>query len=128
MRRNDTWLLMLVAMMLPASAGKAQVVIDMPPPPAAKAAPAETAQAAPEEDEIGVGEVALARYRYARSGARDTYFRLPPYRGGYSYYGPYHAWDSWYIYPGRRYPYLWGGYGWTWTNVTIHCPGDGDAK
>ena len=130
MRRKDIWLLVCGAMMLPASAVAAQVVIDMPPPPPAKAAPAGTAQvdAASQEEEVGVGEVALARYRHARIGTRDTYWRLPPYRGYYSYYGPFHSWYSGPFHSGRRYPYLWGGFAWTWANVTIQCQNEGGEE
>ena len=89
----------------------AQVVIDMPAPPARQPAPSLTAAApavaptlvAATTQQIDVGELALNRYSRGRTLPFDTYWNGPMY-AGYQQYNYSYPWFWW----GGFWPF-WGG-------------------
>jgi hypothetical protein len=140
MRPGNPWFVPIVTIMLAAPIVEGQVVIDMPPPPAktapietsAEAGTTETAEAGARSAEhlVSVGEIALARYRYARMGAANTYISLPSHRRYYGrgFYGPSWCWDACWCRPFGGSPFVWRGFTWSWSGVTVHrrsVSGDG---
>ncbi|MDY7109591.1 MAG: hypothetical protein SYC29_13235 [Planctomycetota bacterium] len=142
MRRGDLWVVPFVSIMLATPVVAAQVIIDMPPPPA-KNAPGETSAEAEvsgppgttgadvdsAEPEVSAGEIALARYRYARIGASDVYASLPLYRGYYGrgFHGRSWYWDSCWRHPFGGSLSVWRGFRFSWSGSTFRSRGAGDA-
>ena len=139
MHRDLLQTLLAMACVLPATAARGDVVVDMPAPPKT-AEPAEEAETAAPRDQAedtaassavpaastavqpSVGQIALARYARARRRPHDTY-----YVSSHSRFGGYY-WPSYYWHWGPSYlggwNYFWPGWTWGHWSFTVNCSED----
>ncbi len=89
MARRMTLATLGLTLAVVASTGSGQVTIDMPAPPRAPQAAADTSPASAAAADLG--EVALRRYARSRTWPRDTYFAWSGWSGGYRFHG-YRYW------------------------------------